>query len=176
MEDMGRLLFEEEIKERRVQGELSTNHIGIFIGLLVLILTWTVYGVQAWRGIGAAWLMFGLILSLILTIISLITIDRLVRAEFTQYWPIKVYEKGIMMPPTPVDRIFWKKQPFIYYNNLSSIRLIRAPKPDHMDLLIIITKSRKNYLKRYNRDSKETKNILESVCKAFPQARIEISE
>jgi hypothetical protein len=176
MEDMGKLLYEEEIKERRVQGELSTNHIGIFICLLVLILTWTVYGVQVWRGIGVAWLVFGLIISLILTIISLIIIDKLARAEFTQYWPIKVYENGIMMPPTPFDRVLWKKQPFIFYNNLSSIRLIRAPKPDHMDLLIIITKSRKSYLKRYNRDSKETKNILENVRKAFPQARIEISE
>lgn len=176
MEDLGRLLYEEEIKERRAQAELNTNHIGVFVSFLVLTLTWTVYGVEAWRGIDAVWLVIGLIVSLVLTIISLITIDRLMRAELTQYLPIKVYEKGILMPTTPFDRILWRKQPFINYNSLNSIKLIRAHKSDQKDILITTTKGRKNYPKRYDRDSKETKSILENVRKAFPQAKIEVSE
>ena len=176
MEDMGRLLYEEEIKERRAQAELSTNHIGIFVGFLVLILTWTVYGVEAWRGIDTVWLVIGLIISLILTIISLITIDKLLRAELTQYLPIKVYEKGLLMPTTPFDRVLWRKQSFISYNSLNNLRLIRAQKSDKQDLLIAITKQRRNYPKKFDRNSKEARNILENVRKAFPQARIEVSE
>ena len=173
---MGRLLYEEEIKERRAQAELSANHIGIFVSFLVLILTWTVYGVQAWRGIESLWLATGLLVSLILTAISIVLIDKLLRAEITQYLPIKVYERGILMPTTPFDRFLWRKQPFIHYNGLNSIRLIRAQKSDKMDTLIVITKQKKNYPKRYDRNSKEARNILDSVRKAFPQARIEVSE
>lgn len=173
---MGRLLYEEDIKERRAQAELSANHIGIFVSFLVLILTWTVYGVQAWRGIGSLWLAIGLLISLILTVISIIIIDKLLRAEVTQYLPIKVYERGILMPTTPFDRFLWRKQPFIHYNSLNSIRLIRAQKSDKMDTLIATTKRNRNYPKRYDRNSKEARNILDSVREAFPRARIEVSE
>lgn len=176
MGETGRLVYEEEIQERRAQAELSANHIGIFVSFLILILTWTTYGVQAFRGVGALWLGIGFVVSLILTIIFLIIIDKMLRAEITQYLPIKVYEKGILMPTTPFDRILWRKQPFINYSNLNSIRLTRAHKSDQQDILVATTKQRRNYPKMYHRDSKEAGNILDSVQKVFPRARIEISE
>ncbi|UCG69191.1 MAG: hypothetical protein JSV09_15645 [Thermoplasmata archaeon] len=176
MGETGRLVYEEEIQERRAQAELSVNHIGIFVSFLILIITWTTYGVQAWRGVGALWLGIGLVVSLILTLISLVLIDKMLRAEITQFLPIKVYEKGILMPTTSFDRILWRKQPFINYGNLNSIRLIRAHKSDDQDILVAITNQRRNYPKKYDRNSKEAGNILDSIHKAHPRLRIEISE
>lgn len=173
---MGRLLYEEEIKERRAQAELNTNHIGIFVSFLILILTWTVYGVEVWRGVEASLTVIGLLVSILLTVIFIIIIDRFVRAEFAQFLPIKVYERGILMPITPFDRFLWRKQPFIHYKNLDRIRLVRAHKSDQRDMLIATTKQRRNYPKGYDRNSQEARNILDSVHKAFPQARIEVSE
>lgn len=176
MEEMGRLLYEEEIKERRAQGELGTNHIGIFVSFLVLILTWTVYGVEAWKGIRTLWLAIGLVASLILTAIFLYLINALVRAEVTKFMPIKVYDKGILMPITNFDRILWRKHMFIHDNDLESVRLIRSHKPDKKDILIATTKQGRAYTKKYDRNSEEPMNILENVHISAPQAKISISE
>ncbi len=176
MEERGRLLYEEEIKERRAQAELSTNHMGIFGGLLVLILTWTVYGVEAWRGLEVHWLVFGLVVALLLTVISLFVIDTLLRFELTQFLPVKVYEKGVLMPTTPLDRIIWRKEPFIHYSNLSDMKFMRTHKPDQKDMLTAITRQRKNYPKQYDPTSEEPKNILKAVKKAFPQVKVAIDE
>ena len=173
---MGRLVYEEEIKERRVQAELSANHIGIFVSFLILILTWTVYGVQAWKGIGTLWLVMGLLTSLLLTAIFLYLIGLLVRAEVTKYIPIKIYDKGILMPVTYFDRILWRKQPFIHDNDLESVRLIRAHKPDKEDILVATTKQGRTYTKKYDRNSEEPVNILENVHFSAPQAKVSISE
>ena len=176
MAERGKLLYEEEIKERRAQAELNPNHIGIFISFLVMISTWSVYGVKASEGVSVLWLAAGLIISLLVTLVALYLMDMLIRIEFTQFLPIKVYERGILMPTTSFDRILWRKQGFIHYNNLASIRLIKAHKPDEKDLLIAMTKQKKNYSKRYDRNSKEARNILESVHLAFPKARVEVRE
>jgi hypothetical protein len=176
MGETGRLVYEEEIQERRAQAELSANHIGIFVSFLILVLTWTSYGVQTYRGVGALWLGLGLAVSLLLTVVFIFIMDRMLRAEITQYLPIKVYEKGILMPTTPFDRILWRKQPFINYGNLNSIRLIRGHKSNDQDILVATTKQRRNYPKKYDRNSKEAGKILDSVRMAHPRARIEIGE
>lgn len=176
MEDLGRLLYEEEIKERRAQAELSANHIGIFVSFLVLILTWTVYGVQAWRGIESLWLAIGLLISLFLTAIFLYLISILVRTEVIRFMPIKVYDKGILMPITNFDRFIWRKHKFIHDNDLESVRLVRAHKPDKENILIATTKQGRTYTKRYDRNSEEPVNILENVRISAPQAKVLISE
>lgn len=176
MAERGKLLYEEEIKERRAQAELNPNHIGIFVCFLVIITTWSVYGIKASEGVSTLWMGAGLIIALLVTIVALYLMDMLIRVEFTQYIPVKVYEKGILMPTTSFDRVLWRKKAFIHYNNLASIRLIKAHKQDKKDMLVATTKQRKRYPKRYDRNSKETKNILENIQKAFPQARIDVRE
>ncbi|UCE36410.1 MAG: hypothetical protein JSW00_12920 [Thermoplasmata archaeon] len=176
MDEKGRLLYEEDIKKRRAQAELNPNHIIIVVSLLFLILTWAVYGVKAWQGVTVQWLAVGLLISIIVTLILFYFLDRFIREELTKYLPIKVYEKGILMPTTPIDRILWRKKPFIHINELGSIRLVRAHKPQQKDWLIAQTSRRQNYPKRYDRNSKEVENILNVVRKTFGQVKVEISE
>lgn len=176
MEDRGKLLYEEDVKERRAQAELNANHILIFINILIIILTWSVMGFEAWRGIEVSWAITGLIISLLVTLIAFLIIDTLVRAEFTQKLPIKVYEKGILMPITPIDKIIWMKQPYIPYNNLNYLRLVKAQKKDKKDVLMATTMRRKSFPKMYDRNSKEVKIILESVRKAHPKVKIVMTE
>ncbi|UCE74135.1 MAG: hypothetical protein JSV56_00140 [Methanomassiliicoccales archaeon] len=176
MDEKGRLLYEEDIKKRRAQAELNPYHIFIVVSLLFLILTWAVFGVIAWRGTALSWLAAGLLISIIITLILIYIIDELLRLELTKYIPIKVYEKGILMPTTPIDRIFWRKKPFIHASELSSIRLIRAHKPEQKDCLIATTVGNKNYPKRYDRNSKEVPQILDVVKRTFSQVKVDISE
>lgn len=176
MEDKGRLLYEEDIKERRIQAELNSNHLGIFVCILIMILIWTVYGAEIWRGISRAWVVVGFVVSLFSTLTLMYIIGILVRVEFTQFIPIKVYDKGVLMPTTNFDMIIWRKQPFIHDNDLESVKLVRSHKPDHKDILIATTKQRKVYTKRYDRHSKEPENILESVRISAPQAKVLIIE
>ena len=100
----------------------------------------------------------------------------MVRVEFTRNLPIKIYEKGILMPITPIDKIIWRKQPYIPYNNLYYLSLVKAQKKDKKDVLMAITMRRKSYPKRYDRNSKEVKFILESVRKAYPNVKVVMSE
>ncbi len=176
MVEKGRLLYEEEIIERRAQGELSTNHIVIFASFLALILTWTVFAVEAYRKVAGMWLVIGLIAALAITLISIVVMDRMMRAEFSQFLPIKIYENGILMPTTVFDRILWRKKPFILKNELSKIRLDRAHKKEKMDWLIAITNANRSYPKIYDRNSKEVLKIIDVVKKSFAQVRIEIEE
>lgn len=176
MEERGRLLYEEKIADRRAQAELNTNHIGLFMGCLVLIITWTVYGYKVSQGIELLWVVVGLLVSLILTVIGLFTIDRLLRLEFTRNLPIKVYEEGILMPTTRSDRVLWRKPPFIHENDLDSLRLIIAHNPDHKDMLIATTKHAKSYPKMYDRNSREARNIIEIVDEAFHKVKAQVNE
>jgi hypothetical protein len=176
MEERGRLLYEEDLRERRAQGELNANHIGIFMVFLFLVLTWTLYGYTIWKGVRTLWIGLGFILALILTGILLFIMDRFIGIEFTQNLPIKIYEKGILMPTTPMDRIIGRKRSFIHDNDLESVSLVRAHKPNKKDLLIAKTKQKKVYLKRYNRDSNVPDDILENIQISAPQAKISISE
>jgi hypothetical protein len=176
MEDRGRLLYEEEFKETRVQAELNGHHIGILVTSLFILLTWSLYGYQIWKGISNLWIVLGLIISLILTGIFIFIIDRLIGIEFTQNLPIKIYEKGILMPITPMDRIIGRKRSFIHDNDLESVRLVRAHKPEKKDVLIATTKQKKVYIKRYDRNSDVPDDIMESVRISAPQAKILISE
>ena len=149
IEERGKLIYEEEFKEERTQGELSSNHLGIFGSFLVIILTWTLMGYGIWKGIEALWLGTGLVISLILTFISLYLVDKFIGLEFTQNLPIKIYEKGILMPTTPFDRMIKRLQPFIHNDNLGSVRRVRTHNPNQKDLLIVRTKHKKEYVKRY---------------------------
>lgn len=176
MEEKGRLLYEEEIRQKRVQAELNTNHIGMFICLLLLLMTWTAFGASVWESIGLLWVALGFITSLILTGILLYVIGIFGREEFTQFMPIKVYDKGVLMPITNFDRILFRKQPFIPDNDLESVVLVRARKPDQKDILIATNKQGKTYKKKYIRYSDEPENILDSVRISAPQARISINE
>ena len=176
MEDRGRLLYEEEFKETRVQAELNGHHIGILVAFLFLILTWSLYGYQIWKGISNLWIVLGFIFSLILTGILIFIMDRLIGMEFTQNLPIKIYEKGILMPTTPMDRLIGRKRPFIHDNDLESVRLVRAHKPEKKDLLIATTKQKRVYVKRYHRNSDVPDDIMENVRISAPQAKISISE
>jgi hypothetical protein len=176
MEERGRLLYEEDLKERRAQAELNANHIGIFMAFLFLVLTWTLYGYMIWKGVRTLWIGLGFIFALILTGILLFIINRFIEMEFTQNLPIKIYEKGILMPITPMDRIIGRKRSFIHDNDLESVSLVRAHRPNKKDLLIAKTKQKKVYLKRYNRDSNVPDDILENIQISAPQAKISISE
>jgi len=176
MTEKGSLLYEEEILEQRTQGELNTNHIVIFACLLALILTWTSFGVQAYRQIAFGWLIAGLITAFVVTLIAFYLIDKMLRAEFSQYLPIKIYENGILMPTTVFDRMLWRKNPFIHRNELALLRLERAHKAEKMDWLIIHTNSNKRYPKIYDRNSKEVLNIIDMVKKNFPNVKIVIEE
>jgi hypothetical protein len=176
MEDRGRLLYEEEFSEKRTQAEINANHIGMFVAFLFVILTWTLYGYMIWRGTRLLWVILGFIMALILSGIFLFIMDRLVAMEFTQNLPIKIYEKGILMPTTPMDRIVGRKRPFIHDNDLESVRLVRAHKPYKRDMLIATTKQRKVYVKRYDRYSDVPDDILEAVQISAPQAKIIVSE
>jgi hypothetical protein len=176
MVEKGMLLYEEEFRETRVQAELGGNHIGILSSALLLILTWTLYGYYIWDGISNFWTGFGFVLALILTIISFYLIDRFIGMEFTQNLPIKIYDKGILMPTTPFERIIRRKQSFIHDNDLESVTLVRSHKPNKMDMLIAKTKQKKIYIKRYDRNSDVPEDILENVHISAPQAKISISE
>jgi hypothetical protein len=176
MAEKGRLLYEEKIMERRAQGELNTNHIVIFACFLALILTWTSFGVQAYRQVAIGWLIAGLITAIIVTLISFYLIDKMLRAEFSQFLPIKIYENGMLMPTTVFDRIIWRKRPYIQKNELLEVRLERAHKAEKMDWLIAITNTRKRYPKVYDRNSKEVLKILDVLKKSFPKVRIDIEE
>jgi hypothetical protein len=176
MAEKGRLLYEEEILERRAQGELNTNHIVIFASVLALILTWTVFAEEAIRGVASVWLIGGLVCALIITMISFYLIDRMLRAEFSQFLPIKIYENGMLLPTTIFDRVLWRKKSFIHRNEISIVRLERAHKAENMDRLIAITNTKKRYPKIYDRNSKEVLNILDVVKKNFPNVKIVIEE
>ncbi len=176
MTEKGRLLYEEEIKERRAQGDLNTNHIVIFASFLALILTWTVFGVEVYREVAMVWLIGGLVTAIIITFISFYLIDKMLRAEFSQFLPIKIYENGMLLPTTVFDRVLWRKKVFIHRNELSKVRLERAHKAEKMDWLIAVTNTKKRYPKIYDRNSKEVLNILDVVKKNFPKAKIEIEE
>jgi hypothetical protein len=176
MEERGRLLYEEDLRERRAQAELNANHLGIFMVFLFLVLTWTLYGYSIWKGVRILWIGLGFILALILTGILLFIVDRFIGIEYTQNLPIKIYEKGILMPTTPMDRIIGRKRSFIHDNDLESVSLVRAHRPNKKDLLIAKTKQKKLYLKRYDRDSNVPDDILENIQISAPQAKISISE
>ena len=109
MEDKGKLLYEEDIKERRAQAELNSNHIGMYVCSLTLTLTWIIYGVRLTAGISAAWISGGFLLCLIITGISLLAMDKFKRMEVARTLPIKVYENGILMPTTLFDRTLWRR-------------------------------------------------------------------
>lgn len=176
MEEKGRLLYEEVMRERRAQAELNPNHIGIFVSFLFLVLTWTVYGAMIWYGISTLWTVIGFILSLILSAIFIQIMGVLIREEFTQVIPIKVYDKGVLMPTTNFDRIIKRKQPFIHDNDLESVILIRTHKPSQKDILVATTKQGRTYIKKYDCNSEEPENILESVRISAPQAKVSIVE
>jgi hypothetical protein len=176
MEDRGRLLYEEEFSEKRTQAEINANHIGMFVAFLLIILTWTLYGYMVWKGTRIAWIIFGFIVAFILSWILIFIMDRLVAMEFTQNLPIKIYEKGILMPTTPMDRWVGRKRPFIHDNDIESVKLVRAHKPYKKDILIATTKQKKVYIKRYDRYSDAPDDILENVQISAPQAKISISE
>ena len=176
MEDKGKLLYEEDIKERRAQAELNSNHIGMYVCALTLTLTWIIYGVRLTNGISAAWVAGGFLLSLIITGISLLAMDRFKRMEVARTLPIKVYENGILMPTTVFDRTLWRKPPFVLYNNLGSLALVRTHKPDRKDVLLVTTKNKRRYPKQYDPNSEEAKNILEMVHRASPQVHMDIFE
>jgi hypothetical protein len=176
MEDRGRLLYEEEFRESRIQAELNGHHIGMMGSVLAILLIWSLYGWRVWRGVGFPWRGGGFLLALILTMIFIIIFNKLYALEFTQNLPIKIYEKGILMPTTFLDRKVGRKNSFIHDNDLESVRLIRAHKPEKRDLLIATTKQRKVYVKRYDRSSDVPYDIMESVRISAPQAKILISE
>jgi hypothetical protein len=176
MEDKGKLLYEEDIKERRAQAELNSNHIGMYVCGLAIVLIWIVYIVRLATGISAAWVIGGFFLSLIVTGISLLFMDRFKRMEVARVLPIKVYENGILMPTTMFDRTLWRKPPFVRFNNLGSLALVRIHKPDRKDILMAVTKNKRRYPKWYDPNSEEVKNILEMVHRASPQVHIDILE
>jgi hypothetical protein len=176
MVEKGRLLYEEEFRETRIQAEIGGNHIGILSSILLLILTWTLFGYYLWKGVSAFWTGAGLFFAIVLTIISLYLIDKFIGMEFTQNLPIKIYDKGILMPTTPYERIMRGKQSFIHDNDLESVTLVRSHKPNQMDKLIAKTKGKKIYIKRYDRTSDVPEDILENVHISAPQAKISISE
>ena len=176
MEDTGKLLYEEDIKGRRKQAELTSNHIGMYVSVLVLILTWILFLVGALSDVAAVWIGVGLVFALILTGMALFAIDKLGSAEAARTLPIKVYENGILMPTTAMDRILLRKHPFIRYINLGTIRLIRTQRPDKKNLLVALTKQKKRYPKQYDPNSEEPRNILDTVQKASPQVHIEIND
>lgn len=176
MEERGRLLYEEDRRESRAQAELNANHLGLFMAFLFLVLTWTLYGYVVWKEARMLWMGLGFILALILSGILLFIMDKLIGMEFTQNLPIKIYEKGILMPTTPMDRIIGRKRSFIHDNDLESVSLVRAHRPNKKDLLIAKTKQKKMYLKRYDRDSNVPDDILENIQISAPQAKISISE
>jgi len=176
MVDKGKLLYEEDIKERRAQAELNTNHIGMYVCALTLILTWISYGVRLTTGISAAWISGGYLLCLIITGISLFIMDKFKRMEVARTLPIKVYENGILMPTTLFDRTLWRKPAFVCYSNLGSLALVRTHIPDRKDVLSATTKNKRRYPKLYDPNSEEAKNILEMVHRASPQVHIDIFE
>lgn len=176
MEDKGKLLYEEDIKERRAQAELNSSHIGIFVCALALVLLWLIYIVRLADGISAGWVIGGFVLSLIITGILLLMIDRFKRQEVARTLPIKIYENGILMPTTFLDRWLWKKPAFVRYNNLGSLALVRTHKPDKKDVLKAITKNNRSYPKLYDPNSEEARNILEMVHRASPQIHIDVLE
>jgi hypothetical protein len=176
MQERGKLIYEEQFKEERIQGELSSNHIGIFGSFLVIILTWTLMGYGIGQGTETLYLVVGLVISLILTFISLYLVDKFIGLEFTQNLPIKIYEKGILMPTTPFERMIRGMQPFIYNDNLESVRRIRTHNPNQKDLLIVRTKRKKEYVKRYDGSSDVPNDILENMKKSAPSVTISVSE
>ena len=176
MEDKGKLLYEEDIKERRVQAELNANHIGTFVCALALVLIWLVYGVRLAAGISVGWIAGGFFLCLVVTGIVLLAMDRFKRMEVARTLPIKVYENGILMPTTIFDRTLWRKPAFVRYNNLGSLALVRTHKLDRKDVLMATTKNKRRYPKLYDPNSEEAKNILEMVHRASPQVHIDILE
>lgn len=176
MQERGKLIYEEEFKGERTQGELSSNHLGIFGSFLVIILTWTLMGYGIGQGIESLLLGVGLVISLILTFISLYLVDKFMGLEFTQNLPIKIYEKGILMPTTPFERMIRGMQPFIYNENLDTVRRIRTHNPIKKDLLIVRTKHKKDYVKRYEGSSDVPNDILRNLKKSAPSAKISVSE
>lgn len=176
MQERGKLIYEEVFKEERTQGELSSNHLGIFGSFLVIILIWTLMGYGFWKGTEALLLGTGLVISLILTFISLYSVDKFIGLEFTQNLPIKIYEKGILMPITPFDRIVKRGQSFIQYDNLESVKRVRTHNPNQKDLLIVRTKHKKEYVKRYESSSGIPNDILENLKKSAPLTKIFVSE
>ena len=176
MEEKGKLLYEEDIKSRRAQAELNSNHIGMFVCTLAIVLIWIIYIVRLATGISAFWVVIGFFFCLVITGISLLTIDRFKRMEIARTLPIKVYENGILMPTTFIDRTLWRKPAFVRYNNVRSLSLLRTHRPDKKDVLVATTKNKRRYPKLYNPDSEEAKNILEMVHRASPQVHIDIFE
>jgi hypothetical protein len=175
MEDRGMLLYEEEIRESRMQAELNGHHIGIMGSAMAILLTWSLYGWRVWLGVSFPWRGLGGIIAIILTIVFIMIMNRLYAIEFTQNLPIKIYEKGILMPTTFLER-FRGKHSFIHDNDLESVRLVRAHSPDKMDVLYAITKQKRVYTKRYDRSSDIPDDIMEAVRISAPQAKISISE
>jgi predicted ferric reductase len=176
MEDRGKLLYEEDIKERRAQAELNANHIIIFMSILFIFLAWSVLGYGAYSGIEITWAIVGFLAALFVTLVAFLIIDSLLRIELTQFLPIKIYERGILMPITIIDRYVWMKYPYIPYNNLNHIKVVKAQKKDKKDVLTAISMRRRSYPKRYDRNSKEVKIILESIRKAHPKVKVLMSE
>ena len=176
MEQRGRLRYEEKIEETRAKAELSANHIGIFVSILIIILSWSVLGYGIGKKMEAIWISAILIAAIFFTMVFLYVINILVRFEISSHLPVKVYDEGVLMPTTSFERIISGKRPFIYFHNLASIRLIRAHEPDKKDILIAVTKRRRSYAKRFDRSSEEAANIIEAVQKANPKTKIMIRE
>ena len=80
------------------------------------------------------------------------------------------------MPTTPFDRMIKRMQPFIHNDNLGSVRRVRTHNPNQKDLLIVRTKHKKEYVKRYESSSDVPNDILENLQKSAPSTKISVSE
>jgi hypothetical protein len=80
------------------------------------------------------------------------------------------------MPTTPFDRIIKRMQPFIRNDNLGSVRRVRTHNPNQKDLLVVRTKYKKEYVKRYESSSDVPNDILENLQKSSPSTKISVSE
>jgi hypothetical protein len=176
MEDRGRLIYEEEIRESRIQAELNGHHIGMMGCAMAILLTWSLYGWRIWLGVGFPWRGLGGIIAVILTVVFIMIMNKLYALEFTQNLPIKIYEKGILMPITPMDAALRRKRSFIHDNDLASLSLVRAHRPDKKDILYAVTKQKRVYTKRYDRNSDIPEDIMDAVRISAPQAKISFSE
>ncbi len=176
MNETGRLIYKEKVKDRRGKTEVNSDQIGIYLLFMFLLLIWAILTYQLWKGVEILPSLLGGTIAIILTIVLFFPISHLWNREMIRNMPIKVYEHGISMPTTFLQRRLNKRPSFIHFNSLERLRIVYTPLPFSQNAVLAITRKGEKYIKHYEPESQMPRKLAKIVKNVNPQIKIEILE
>lgn len=176
MNEKGRLIYKEKLKDRKRKTEVNSDQIGIYLLFMFLLLIWTILIYELWKGVEILFGLLGSIIALILTIVLFFPITYLWNKQMIRNMPIKVYEHGLSMPTTLLQRRLNKRSSFIHFNSLERMRIVISPQPLYQNAVLAITKKGEKYIKHYEPESQMPRKLAKIVKKVNPQTKVEILE